>query len=332
MKCPVRPPEAASPDKEMRLNLLRRLRAGDRVLVIRPGALGDTILSLPSLQAIRREVGQGGRIELVGYPTPSRLAISPLHADSLHSVDRTWFAGLFSGKETPRLRDFLEPFDVVVAWCFDEAGHLNRLFESLAVPFVQNRPFPKEGARVHAADHLMQTLEPLGVIGPTPPPELVLPADSHTLTEKLLFAESLEPNRFLAIHPGSGSPRKNWSSEKFAELVGLARRNGLGVLILEGEADQDPVRRLFMSTNEILPVLKDLDLTTVAALLTRSRAYIGNDSGITHLAAALKIPTYALFGPTDPVVWAPRGCRVHVLPFETNPNVLWKAIQKASSL
>jgi ADP-heptose:LPS heptosyltransferase len=239
---------------------------------------------------------------------------------------------LFSGEGYPGLREFLEPFDVVVAWCVDEDGLLSRYLESLAVPFLQNRPFPDESKGVHAADHLMRTLAPLGLNGPTPYPELRMPAESHDLASKLLFEESLEPHRFLTIHPGSGSRRKNWSSDKFAELIGAARKGGLGVLVLEGEADRDSVRRLRLETSESLPVVKELDLMTLAALLTRSRAYVGNDSGVSHLAAALNILTFALFGPTRAAVWAPRGPRARVLPFSTNPNVLWRAIQKVSSL
>jgi ADP-heptose:LPS heptosyltransferase len=239
---------------------------------------------------------------------------------------------LFSGEGSPELRKFLEPFDLVVAWCVDEDGSLSRLVESLALPYLQNRPFPDESEGVHAADYLMRTLGPLGLKGPTPSPELILSAESHDSALKLLFEQSLESNRFLAIHPGSGSPRKNWNIAHFVELAGLARGNGLGVLVLEGEADQDPVRRLRLSTYESLPVLKDLDLMTLGALLTRSSAYVGNDSGITHLAAALNIPTFAVFGPTQAAVWSPRGAHARVLPFSTNPNVVWKAIQKVSAL
>lgn len=318
--------------RDTRSSGLRPLQVGDHVLVIRPGALGDTILSLPSLQVMRERVGSGGRIDWVGYPTPSRLAISPLHADCLHSIDGALFAGLFSGEETPDILEFFKPFDVVVAWCADETGCLSRLFEGMALPFVQARAFPSGSARVHAARHLMRSLEPLGVITPTPLPELVLSVDCRSMAQKLLLEASLEPDRFVAIHPGSGSPRKNWDSEKFAELAKAARQNGLGVLVLEGEADQEAVQRLQARVSESLPVVKGLDLMTLAALLTRSHAYVGNDSGITHLAAAVKVPTYALFGPTDPVVWAPLGLRVHVLPFETQPNEVCNAILKDSSL
>ena len=170
------------------------------------------------------------------------------------------------------------------------------------------------------------------MLGRPPTPELVLPMESKIRAQKLLSGESLEPGRFVVIHPGSGSPRKNWSTEKYAELVRLATIQRLGVLLLEGQADRDPVRRLLDRADMSLPVLRNLNLMAVAALISEARAYVGNDSGISHLAAAANASTWALFGPTDPTLWAPRGRRVHVLPFETEPDELWEAIQNASPM
>jgi ADP-heptose:LPS heptosyltransferase len=135
----------------------------------------------------------------------------------------------------------------------------------------------------------------------------------------------------LVIHPGSGSSRKNWSTEKYAELVHLATNHGLRVLLLEGQADHEAVRRLLERLKVELPVLRNLDLMAVAALISEARMYVGNDSGITHLAAAVGASTWALFGPTNPKLWAPRGRRAFVSSFETEPDELWITIQKVSA-
>jgi len=230
------------------------------------------------------------------------------------------------------LQELLEQFDIIVVWCIDRSGHLSGQLELSATPYLQSVPFPNEGSRVHAADHLMRTLEPLGVVGRTPTPALVLSTDSRIGAQKLISGELLEPGRFVVIHPGSGSPRKNWSTEKYAELVRLATNQRLDVLLLEGPADHEPVRRLLKRVDRRLPVLRNLDFMAVAALISEARMYVGNDSGITHLAAAANARTWALFGPTDPNLWAPRGRRVHVLPFETESDELWEAIQKAGPM
>jgi len=113
----------------------------------------------------------------------------------------------------------------------------------------------------------------------------------------------------VAVHPGSGGRRKCWPARRFAELAG---RLDAPVLLIEGPADADACREFFQTVPPSCPVLRgtDLPLPRLAAFLMESRGYIGNDSGVSHLAAALGAPTVAVFGPTDPAVWAPLGPRV----------------------
>ena len=116
------------------------------------------------------------------------------------------------------------------------------------------------------------------------------------------------PPAFLAIHPGSGSPAKNWPAPRIAALVrslGAARW-----LLVRGPADDAAAA---LETEPGARVARDLPLRVLAALLARAGAYVGNDSGVTHLAAASGAPTIALFGATDPRVWAPLGPCVEVI-------------------
>jgi ADP-heptose:LPS heptosyltransferase len=110
----------------------------------------------------------------------------------------------------------------------------------------------------------------------------------------------VEREDYAVIHPFSGSPRKNWPLEKFRALAGKL----------------EPVMPVRWCAGEEDPPLPDAvridDLYELACWLAKARLYIGNDSGITHLAAAVGTPVLALFGPTDPDVWAPRGQHVRV--------------------
>jgi ADP-heptose:LPS heptosyltransferase len=100
----------------------------------------------------------------------------------------------------------------------------------------------------------------------------------------------------------------------FRALAEKIRQAGLGsVLWIVGEADAAIARSLKAGCAGAMPALKESSLVEVAAVLSRCRGYVGNDSGITHLAAALGVPTVALFGPTDPAVWSPRGRQVIIL-------------------
>jgi hypothetical protein len=267
-------------------------------------------------------------VDLVGYPTPLRLALNPWHASAIHSIDRALFAGLFSEPVTLELESFLGDFDCVVAWCRDETGHLGRLLDRLKLPHVLCAAFPDLRSGIHASQHLINTLKPLGVLGPATTPELVLSDEAGAIAEGLRREIGVETGEFLALHPGSGSPRKNWSPAKFSALAGLAKRAGLEVVLIEGEADREPIRELLSHLEWQPPLIRLTDLSVLAALLSRAGAFFGNDSGITHLAAAAGAPTVAVFGPTDPRIWAPRGSHVRILPLGIGAEEVWWAIRK----
>jgi heptosyltransferase-2 len=124
--------------------------------------------------------------------------------------------------------------------------------------------------------------------------------------------------RLVAIHPGSGGETKNWPKESWAELgrriVGAAP--DVTLLLVEGEADAAAAEFL-LEAWKALPHLRArwLPLPILAALLREAVLFLGHDSGITHLAAAARkdLPVIALFGPTDPAIWAPPRQGVHVL-------------------
>jgi heptosyltransferase-2 len=122
-------------------------------------------------------------------------------------------------------------------------------------------------------------------------------------------------SRSVAIHPGSGSPKKNWPRERFAELSSLLEPQGLATIWVLGPAEMErpELAELAVRAGPPSGCLSDASLVEVAALLSRVRVYVGNDSGVTHLAAALGTPTVALFGPSEAAVWGPRAANVEVL-------------------
>jgi ADP-heptose:LPS heptosyltransferase len=128
----------------------------------------------------------------------------------------------------------------------------------------------------------------------------------------------LRPNQRVAIHPGSGGAQKCWPISSFAAIIKYLWQQSYPVLLLAGPADHKRVAEL----HKLLPSppqaymlhrLIDAPLLEVAQYLQQCRCYLGNDSGITHLAAMLGIPTIALFGPSDPAVWRPPGPSVDVI-------------------
>jgi len=120
---------------------------------------------------------------------------------------------------------------------------------------------------------------------------------------------------FLALQPGSGSDSKNLSEKKWKELIEyLLNNTSLQLLLIGGEAEGEKLQRLAQDLPiDRLEILQNIPLSILAKRLVRCRGYIGHDSGVTHIASALGLPTLVLWGPSCEAVWRPLGERVRIL-------------------
>lgn len=244
------------------------------MLVLRPGALGDTLLAVPALRALRKRYAP---ITLAAHGGAARL---------LFQLDEVDHALAFDDPRVGRVLAGEEPDEPVVAWL--DVANAPLLKALLAAP---SRPTEE----VHCARWLVETLAPLGIYG---------------FDDSPLKVEPL-PSQEVLVHPGSGSAAKNWPAERFAKLV-----RGLdNVRLIVGEADGAAAQ----AVGPELPKLAQPDLFELAQRLAGCRAYVGNDSGVSHLAGLVGASSHVLFGPTSPVVWRPLGPRVHVYGFEIQP-------------
>jgi ADP-heptose:LPS heptosyltransferase len=289
--------------------------ADRRILAIRSGALGDTLLALPSVRALR---GLASELDFVGTEPAVRLALSPRLANRVHSIDRVPFRALFDDSaDDAELSSFLRPFALVAAW--SNLPLLRDKLDKLGIPLLHASPHPPPG--VHMSDHLYRSLSPLGVDGAAPPAEVEVAEESCIAVLEFLARHELRSSGFVALHPSSGSLRKNWPKERFLDLARRLRRADQPFLWIEGESDREVVA--FLDARVKAPIAKDLPLPILAALLSMSEGFVGNDSGVTHLAAAVGARTLALFGPTDPEVWAPRGPSVLVESCDSDAETVW---------
>jgi hypothetical protein len=206
-------------------------------------------------------------------------------ADQVRSIAVTGLDLLGVTSPPQRLLDELRGFDSIVSWYAANRPEFREAVASLGLVFTFHSALPPSDSAatlaLHATDfYLDQVGAPPGAI-----PGLPCPAKREN---------------FAVIHPFSSSPRKNWPLEKFCSLArGLERHM--------------PVHWCRGSEDPPLPGAVQIDdLYELACWLARARLYIGNDSGITHLAAAVGTPVLAVFGPTDPAVWAPRGPHVRI--------------------
>jgi heptosyltransferase III len=317
----------ASTSSEILLDLEWMLGAGGSlpsiegrcILALRAGALGDTVLALPSIGALRRLSGPTGEVHLVGIEPAVQLALGPRLATRVHSFDRAPFRALFQETaDEADLLTFLRGFALVLSW--SNLPLLAEKLSRLGTPLIQASPHPPAG--VHASDHFYRSLAPFGVLGPAPPPEIDIDEESVLAALDFFRGNGLRPSDVIALHPSSGSPRKNWSAARFQELALRLRRENRPFVWIEGEADRDVVDSL--ARLAAAPIARDLPLRVLASLLSFCRGFVGNDSGVTHLAGAVKTRTIALFGPTDPRVWAPRGPCVRVSAHDANAETVWE--------
>jgi len=280
-----------------------------RFLILRGGAIGDFVVTLPVFQAVRKQ-WPDAYIELVGYPHIANLALAGDLVDHVESLDRADMAKFFTF--TPSFTEeqgkYIRSFDVVLTYLYDPIETMRENLRAAgARQIIYGSPMVTEG---HVSDQLFRSLETLAIYGNQAVPQLNMSKGCLDRGREHLAERGLS-EKVVAIHPGSGSPKKNWPLDRYLELAIWLEEHSNKPLLILGEADKAIAEDLRRHENKI-PVLAGASLVDVGSVLSHCRAYIGNDSGITHLAAALGIPTLAIFGPSDADQWCPRGENVHL--------------------
>lgn len=275
-----------------------------RFLILRGGAIGDFIATLPVLQALRAQWPQAC-IEIWGYPHIAELAVAAGWAQTVVSLDRAEMARFFVPE--PSFTDAqvaaVRSFDLVFNYLHDPVGQVrSNLLLAGAKQVLSGSPLIKRG---HAIPFLLEPLQALAIFETEMVPELDYSGTARARGRERLRALGLV-GKPVVVHPGSGSPAKNWPVERYVEVVRRLREKGREVVLVLGEADAAEAVVLAREVPE-LAVLSGLTLVELAATLSECAAFLGNDSGITHLAAAVGLPVVALFGPSNADVWAPRG-------------------------
>lgn len=294
-------------------------------MVIRGGAIGDFLLTVPAI-ALLRENFPDARLEILGYPHIAEIAVAAGLADAVRPLESGTLARFFGDpRRTPALDTdwsaYFAGFNLVVSHLFDPDGFfaanlrragVKRLVESVA-------KVDPEGA--HAARQLARGLESLALYLEDPAVRLCFDrgqraAEITELDEDFYAGKVPDENSTLVLHPGSGSPRKNWPVERWVEVMSalLEADDNRRVLMVGGEADGQAMDFLMRA----LPAgrvggLHDMPLPMIGATAARAELFLGHDSGISHLAAATGCPCLLLFGPTDPDVWAPPHPNARIL-------------------
>jgi hypothetical protein len=266
------------------------------------------LLAAPALAAISRHYFPA-RLTAIGHPERWGLLAKSLPLDEVWDSGEGQWASLFGNGALPsRIRKHLDRFQLALVFSPRSQTRLQDRLHQAGIPAVHWLPsFPETGTDAVAALQARH-LAALGLHYVPVPFQLAIADRSGEEAVEL-------PGPWLAVAPGSGQVRKNWPLSHYYEVSRtLAWRFSLKVVWLAGPAEEAGLpylNGLAQAQGHLL--VANRPLARVARILSRCRLYLGNDSGLTHLAAAVGIDVLALFGPTNPRVWAPLGPHVHTL-------------------
>lgn len=285
------------------------------VLVIHPGALGDVLLARPVLHALRSQFSQH-EIALLSANAVGSLLYDGGEIDRTFPLEGMYLSQLFAGSKSlcDSFSAWLGQCELVVGWVRDAEGALSNSFRVAGVATIKLKsPFSSDLAVTHQSDRYF---EAIGMEndreGSTH--SLILPATLKRQGLKDLQSCGWNgTSPLVLVHPGSGSHHKCVEAWRLAKVIEWLIEADMVPMLLEGPADYQPVAEVLSSLTVPVPVIREQSLSVLAGALAHAKLYLGHDSGMTHLAAALAIPTIANFGPTPVSRWAPRGPTVSVL-------------------
>lgn len=290
-----------------------------RILIYRNGAIGDTVLTAPVVAAMRKAFPVN-RVILIGHRDRCRVLVRDGLAHEAVSAEDLPLHRLYVGGDVKTaLKHLAEDVDIVLWYGGDPQGKLSAALHGIAPQVWVHPPEPEPDTHRHIIDHLLDPLERIGV--PISERRVCLPVSESERERGREILKSLDVHHkpVVILAPGASRADKRWPVERYAQLA--IQLNGLFLtppvwVVLTGPNEWELGRQLchrlenfHLDASRSLQVhmLPELELADLAAVISCSSMYIGNDSGPTHLAAGMGIPTVSIFMHTDPRMWSPRG-------------------------
>ena len=299
-------------------------------LIIQPGAIGDMILTLPLVRLLKRRWGLD-KVDIMGHLERLRLLQGRSEVHQALSLEQTNLHRLFEDHQTfdlpenDPLIDVFRNYELIISFLSDKQGNFeqNLIFTTCithAAEVIILDLMPPDDYPHHAACFFMSPFAHQGQLQLTEineylaQPMIKLTSQEIQSGRALLSQAGLPPDaEFATIHPGSGSERKCWDINNFLILSEKLRAKNLQVVFLLGPTEMerwDQEKTQLLAQNAL--VIPEAQLSEIAAILFNSRIYIGNDSGISHLAGALGVATVAIFGISKAHNWRPLGKKVKI--------------------
>src|SRR5437660_7328406 len=303
-----------------------------RVLVVRLRSIGDAVLTTPSLYALRRFLPQA-RVDILLEDW-----VAPV-LDGSGLIDRVVIAPRDGTSARARVARELraEQYDVgynlhggTTATLFTRAtGAKHRVgFEHYQYVRLHNHVAPSarelwQRPTLHSVEQQLALIGWTGVpVSDRPATRLTVSEEAFATVSKRLRAAGFEVEKsepFAVIHPTASFDTKQWATDKFARVAEELHARGLTPVAIVSSKEEPIVEALIEQTSVRLIGLSNLSLPEVAALTSRSRLFIGNDSGIAHIAAAVAAPCVVIFGSSNRAHWRPWTTQPNEVVFEELP-------------
>lgn len=291
------------------------------LLIVHPGALGDGLLALPAIRVFQTTFPEY-RLIWFGHKEIGEVLVEAQEVHESYSFDRLEFLAYCGTIDSyqGKIMSMLRRCDRAIGWLGDTEGFWRNCLRTAGIKnCILRSPHDPTLLNVHMVDRYLETLQPWVQTAQV----LCRIETNGNLTGPLVFPKSQTakaPNftkePLIVLHVGSGSRYKCaspvlWASIIKGLMMGQPRPN---ICLIGGPADIDSLRNVqdLLHHPECV-ILTGMDLLQFAQYLQHAQFFIGHDSGLSHLAANLGIPSVLLFGPTDPAKWAPRGTHVTVI-------------------
>jgi predicted lipopolysaccharide heptosyltransferase III len=287
----------------------------NRVLVVRLRSIGDTVLSTSSLVALRRFL-PNTKIDVLLEDW-----VAPV-LEGLPQVDEviTFARGSLKSRAQVARRLRASRYDVVfnlhggttATFLTRATGARHRVgFETYQYAGLHNHLAPSPlllwgRNQTHSVEQQLSLLGWTGIpVSDRPPTQLAVTEAAAAAVHGRLEPAGFANVPFAVIHPAAAFATKQWAAENFGQLAKELNGRGLGIVAIAGPTETQVIEELKQSTTAPVVAWTDLSLPEITALLARARLFIGNDSGIAHMAAAVKAPSVVIFGSSNRIHWRP---------------------------
>jgi ADP-heptose:LPS heptosyltransferase len=266
-------------------------------------------MTFPAIIALRKKFG---RIDIICQGQLGKLAARLGLVDKAYPLEAAYCATLFSKTVDKKIKTILTAFSKILLFSF--ASDLKKSIRQICNGrCFQIAPRPPVREKIHVGGFILKNLFDCGLLKARDSRDKRFARPGRFFSDSARRTGSLK----IIIHPGAGSIRKRWPLARFLELADIIEKKGLRPRFICGPAEQDLADDLAKQNR---PIHALNELTELADLLESAGGYIGNDSGVSHLASFLGLPCVVIFGPTDPLRWKPAGPRVEIVRPELDCN------------